>query len=59
MEEKINPSELELNEFIKIINEISGIDLNEKRNILVLKLSKFVSSTGVKTFAEFLSKLQK
>ncbi|EGB1135422.1 chemotaxis protein CheR [Campylobacter coli] len=58
MEEKINPSELELNEFIKIINEISGIDLNEKRNILVLKLSKFVSSTGVKTFAEFLSKLQ-
>lgn len=39
MEEKINPSELELNEFIKIINEISGIDLNEKRNILVLKLS--------------------
>lgn len=58
MEEKINPSELELNEFIKIINEISGIDLNEKRNILALKLSKFVSSTGVKTFAEFLSKLQ-
>ncbi|EAH6487277.1 chemotaxis protein CheR, partial [Campylobacter coli] len=40
MEEKINPSELELNEFIKIINEISGIDLNEKRNILALKLSK-------------------
>ncbi|EEO8700288.1 chemotaxis protein CheR, partial [Campylobacter coli] len=31
---------------------------NEKRNILALKLSKFVSSTGVKTFAEFLSKLQ-
>ncbi|EAH9189497.1 chemotaxis protein CheR, partial [Campylobacter jejuni] len=27
MEKKITPSELELNEFIKIINEMSGIDL--------------------------------
>ncbi len=58
MEEKVNPSESELNEFIKIINEISGIDLNEKRNILALKLSKFVPSTGAKTFADFLSKLR-
>ncbi|MBZ7931300.1 CheR family methyltransferase [Campylobacter sp. LH-2024] len=58
MEEKINPTELELNEFIHIINEISGIDLNEKRNILALKLSKFVLGTRSKTFAEFLSKLK-
>lgn len=48
MEEKINPSELELNEFIKIINEISGIDLNEKRNILVLKLSNICFKYGCK-----------
>ncbi len=30
MEKKITPSELELNEFIKIINEMSGIDLTDK-----------------------------
>ncbi|MBZ7938605.1 methyltransferase domain-containing protein [Campylobacter sp. W0014] len=58
MKEKINPTESELNEFIQIINEISGIDLNEKRNILALKLSKFVSGTQAKSFAEFLGKLK-
>lgn len=58
MEEKINITELELNEFIKIINEISGIDLNDKRNILALKLSKFVLSHNVKTFSDFLNKLK-
>ncbi|TKX32340.1 CheR family methyltransferase [Campylobacter aviculae] len=58
MEERIKPTELELNEFIQIINEISGIDLNEKRNILLLKLSKFVSGVNVKTFRDFLDKLK-
>lgn len=50
MEKKITPSELELNEFIKIINEMSGIDLTDKKNILALKLNKFLEGTNTKTF---------
>lgn len=52
MEKKITPSELELNEFIKIINEMSGIDLTDKKNILALKLNKF-EGTNTKNFSEF------
>ncbi len=36
MEKKITPSELELNEFIKIINEMSGIDLTDIKIIAIL-----------------------
>lgn len=50
MEKKITPSELELNEFIKIINEMSGIDLTDKKNILALKLNKFLEGTNTKNF---------
>lgn len=52
MEKKITPSELELNEFIKIINEMSGIDLTDKKNILALKLNKF-EGTNTKNFRIF------
>lgn len=52
MEKKITPSELELNEFIKIINEMSGIDLTDKKNILALKLNKF-EGTNTKNFPSF------
>lgn len=52
MEKKITPSELELNEFIKIINEMSGIDLTDKKNILALKLNKF-EGTNTKNFPNF------
>lgn len=58
MEKKITPSELELNEFIKIINEMSGIDLTDKKNILALKLNKFLEGTNTKNFSEFLGKLK-
>lgn len=57
MHGKITPSELELNEFIKIINEMSGIDLTDK-NILALKLNKFLEGTNTKNFSEFLGKLK-
>ncbi len=50
---KITPSELELNEFIKIINEMSGIDLTDKKNILALKLNKFLEGTNTKIFPDF------
>ncbi|MCX2682833.1 methyltransferase domain-containing protein [Campylobacter sp. MIT 21-1685] len=56
MENKI--SELELNEFIKIVTEISGIDLNEKRNILMLKLPNFISKLHFQNFAEFVNKIR-
>ncbi len=38
MEKKITPSELELNEFIKIINEMSGIDLTDKKKYTSFKV---------------------
>ncbi len=53
MEKKITPSELELNEFIKIINEMSGIDLTDKKNILALKLNKFLKELILKIFPNF------
>lgn len=56
MESKINESEL--NEFIKIVNGISGIDLNEKRNILTLKLPNFIAEFQFATFNEFLNKIR-
>lgn len=52
MEKKITPSELELNEFIKIINEMSGIDLTDKKNILALKLNKFLEGTIFRIFGK-------
>lgn len=58
MEKKMIPSELELNEFIKIINEMSGIDLSDKKNILALKLNKFIEGTHAKSFSDFLGKLK-
>ncbi|AXP08555.1 methyltransferase domain-containing protein [Campylobacter hepaticus] len=58
MEGRTTPSEYELNEFIKIINEISGIDLSDKKSILALKLNKFLESISVKNFSDFLEKLK-
>lgn len=58
MKEKINLSETELNEFIKIVNEISGLDLSDKRSILSLKLRKFLEDLNVGNFADFLGRLR-
>lgn len=58
MDKKIRFNEPELNEFIRIINEMSGIDLNDKRTILSIKLTKFIESLNVNSFDEFLTKLR-
>ena len=58
MDKKIRFNEAEFNEFIKIINELIGMDLNDKRAILSIKLTKFVESLNVGTFADFLTKLR-
>ena len=55
---KGNPSELELNEFIRVINEISGIDLNDKKSTLAIKLTKFLDSVNANGFDDFLKKLK-
>ncbi|MBK1971187.1 methyltransferase domain-containing protein [Campylobacter sp. TTU-622] len=51
-------NEFEFNEFVKIINEISGIDLTDKKNTLSLKLSKFLLEHGFDNFQNFLLKLK-
>lgn len=56
--DKIIFNDRDLNEFIKIVNDISGIDLNDKRNIIALKLDKFVNELGVRSVDEFLSGLR-
>ncbi|MCW1360591.1 CheR family methyltransferase [Campylobacter sp. US33a] len=51
-------NEQELYEFIKIINEISGIDLSDKKDILPLKLSTFFKRFNITDFKEFVAKLK-
>lgn len=58
MKEKINISTTQFNEFVKIINEFSGIDLNDKKDVLNIKLSSFLKTHGVKDFKTFLNKLK-
>lgn len=58
MSKGITFNENELNEFIRLINGYCGMDLNDKRNILSLKLAKFVEEMKFATFAEFLNKLK-
>ncbi|EAH9135597.1 methyltransferase domain-containing protein [Campylobacter upsaliensis] len=57
-EEKIHFSDLELNEFIKIINELSGMDIQDKKTTLSLKLPSFLQTMKIKNFAEFLAKIK-
>ncbi|MBK1964184.1 CheR family methyltransferase [Campylobacter novaezeelandiae] len=56
--EKKNLNDFEFNEFVKVINEISGIDLADKRNTLSLKLFKFCLDQGFDNFQDFLFKLR-
>lgn len=55
---KIQPTEQELIEFIKIINNFSGIDLNDKKDTLSIKFGNFLSELKINSFEEFLNKLK-
>ncbi len=56
--ETIHFNDTELNEFIKIINELCGMDMQDKKAVLSLKLPSFLHSTNIKNFAEFLAKIK-
>lgn len=55
--EIISISEAELFNFIKIINEMSGIDLSEKKSSLNIKLNSFLKELKITSFKEFLLRL--
>lgn len=54
---KIHFTDMEFLEFSKIINDLSGIDLNEKRNALEIKLPSFLKEMHIESTKEFLNKL--
>lgn len=54
----ISPSENELLELIKLINEFSGIDLMENKNTLAIKLKAFFNENSFRDFREFLLRLR-
>ncbi|TQR34570.1 chemotaxis protein CheR [Campylobacter sp. MIT 99-7217] len=51
-------SDMEFNEFIKYINDISGIDLSEKRNALDIKITSFLKEMNLQSIREFLNKIR-
>ena len=58
MVEKNILNDLELNHFIKIINELCGMDLNDKKNTLLLKLPNFLEELNFKKMADLLIKMR-
>lgn len=58
MNKKIQPTESELNEFIKIINSFSGMDLNDKKDTLSIKFGNFLNELKIDNFKDFLDKLK-
>ncbi len=56
--DKIVPSASEYLQFIKIINELCGVDLTEKRNLLEPKFDNFLKELGFKDFKSFLLRLE-
>lgn len=58
MVEKNILNDLELNRFIKIINELCGMDLNDKKNTLLLKLPNFLEELNFKKMADLLIKMK-
>lgn len=59
MEEfKDSISETDLDQFIKIVNELTGMDINDKRHNLLLKLPKFIKDMNFNSFSEFLSRVR-
>ena len=55
---KIVPSASEYLQFIKIINELCGVDLAEKRNLLEPKFDNFLKELGLCDFKDFLLRLE-
>ena len=58
MAEKITPNPSEFLQFIKLINDICGIDLTEKKNVLEAKFDNFLKELGFTSFKDFLVKLE-
>lgn len=58
MADKIIPTGSEFLQFIKLINEMCGIDLSEKKNILEAKFDNFLKELGFVNFKDFLLKLR-
>jgi len=56
--EKIEITEHNFNDFVRIINEISGIDLSDKKQTLLIKFGDFLTDLKINTFQEFLDKLR-
>lgn len=54
----LKPNEAQVLEFIKLFNEMSGIDLMENKNTLVIKLDNFLKDKHFATFKDFLTRLQ-
>lgn len=57
--DKIVPTANELLHFIKLINEMCGVDLSEKKNILEAKFDNFLKGLGFNKFKDFLSRLHR
>ena len=56
--DKIVPNASEFLQFIRVINELCGVDLTEKRNLLEPKFDNFLRELGFSDFRSFLTKLE-
>ena len=57
MASKIVPSNADFMEFVKIINDMCGVNLAEKQNFLESKFDIFLRKLGIDDFKSFLCKL--
>lgn len=52
------PNDTQILEFIKLVNTMSGIDLMENKNTLLIKLMNFLKEKNFASFKDFLLRLQ-